>query len=104
MTSRIWLITNVDGYDSADWNELRWLPHTFMGQAQSRVFATAGSRAAAFSLLRSTINDRRGSNGREAVQLPVHVVVIDCIGFIEPEELTDLLVDGAPVGVIGVHP
>ena len=36
------------------------------------------------------------------IQQNVHVVLIDCIDQLDPEELTDLLVDGFPVGVVGV--
>ena len=99
---KLWLITDAGKCDTSEWNDVRWLPHTYMGETQNRIFATAASRAAAFSLLRSTINERRGRDRPDGVQLPVHVVVIDCIEVIESEELTDLLVDGAPVGVIGV--
>lgn len=99
---KLWLISDADGSAADDWNDLRWLPHTFMGESQNYLFASPMNRAAALSLLRSIVNERRGSDTQEGVQLPVHVVVIDCIGALEPEELTDLLVDGAPVGVIGI--
>ena len=99
---KLWLVTNADGCDSGEWNSLRWLPHTYVGESQNRIFATSTSRAVAFSLLRSIINERRGAQKRDSVPLPVHVVVIDCIDVIDSEELTDLLVDGAPVGVVGV--
>ena len=99
---KLWLISDVDDSASDEWNDLRWLPHTLTGESQNRIFASPVQRAAALSLLRSMINERQGSDAREGVLLPVHVVVIDCIGVLEPEELTDLLVDGAPVGIIGI--
>ena len=98
----LWLLTDADGCPATEWNDLRWLPHTYMGKSQNRIFATPASRAAAFSLLRSIITERRDKDARGGLPLPVHVVLIDCIDVIEPEELTDLLVDGEPVGVVGV--
>ncbi len=99
---KLWLLTDADECVEAEWNELRWLPHTYSGDSQNRIFATSRSRAAALSLLRSIISERRARETRGSVPLPVHIVVIDCIEALEPEELTDLLVDGAPVGVVGV--
>ncbi len=99
---KIWLVTDVESVESSDWNDVRWLPHTFMGEGQNYIFATSQHRATALSALRSIINERRGDERREGISLPVHVVVIDCVNLIEIEELTDLLVDGAPVGVVGL--
>ena len=99
---KLWLLTDADKGTGGQWNDVRWLPHTYMGTSQNRIFATAPSRAAALSLLRSVITERQASGQRDGVSLPIHVVAIDCGQKIEPEELTDLLVDGAPVGVIGV--
>ena len=99
---KLWLLTDADEGTEAEWNALRWLPHTHLGESQNRVFSTARGRAAGLSLLRSIINERRGADTRGGLPLPVHIVVVDCVGAIEPEELTDLLVDGSPVGVVGV--
>lgn len=99
---KIWLITDADSSAPVVWNDLRWLPHTFMGQAQNYIFATAPQRGAALSTLRSIINERKAVDRREGLLLPVHVVVVDCVERIEHEELTDLLTEGAPVGVIGI--
>ena len=98
---KIWLIT--DGDTNADWNSVRWLPHTFLGESQNRIFATPAARASALSQLRSIINERGNlDDGDRGVALPVHVALIDCIDALDAEELTDLLVDGAQVGVIGI--
>ena len=99
---KLWLLTEADDGADAEWDALRWLPHTYSGESQSRIFATPRSRAAALSILRSIINERSGAETKGGVPLPVHIVVFDCVDAVEPEELTDLLVDGAPVGVIGV--
>ncbi len=99
---KLWLLTDADEGTDAEWNALRWLPHTYSGESQNRIFATSRSRAAALSVLRSIVNERRSAELRGGVPLPAHIVVVDCIDTIEPEELTDLLVDGAPVGVVGV--
>ncbi|MCB0965472.1 MAG: FHA domain-containing protein [Ilumatobacter sp.] len=98
---KLWLLTDESLAD--DWNAVRWMPHTFLGDGQNRIFATPAARAAALSLLRSTIDERRReADGRSASALPVHVVVIDCVEALDPAELTDLLVDGAAVGVVGI--
>ncbi len=98
---KLWLLTDGDTAD--DWNSVRWLPHSFLGESQSRIFATPSSRAAALSQLRSIINERSGrSDGDRSISLPIHVVMIDCVDALDAEELTDLLVDGAPVGAIGI--
>ena len=99
---KLWLLTDADEGTDAEWNVLRWMPHTYLGDSQNRIFSTSSSRAAGLSLLRSIINERRSVETRGGVPLPVHIVVVDCIDAIEPEELTDLLVDGSPVGVVGV--
>ena len=100
--AKIWVITDAERADTGEWSDVRWLPHTFMGESQNYVFATSIHRAAAMSMLRSIINERRSDERREGVALPVHVVVFDCVDLIETEELTDLLVDGAQVGVVGL--
>ncbi|MAT04031.1 MAG: hypothetical protein CL424_03185 [Acidimicrobiaceae bacterium] len=98
---KLWLITDDTVAD--EWNAVRWLPHTFHGDGQNRIVATPAARAGALSLLRSTIDERRReSEGRSTTLLPIHVVVIDCIDLIDPAELTDLLVDGASVGIVGI--
>ena len=100
----LWLITD-DGSAVGEWNDLRWLPHTFMGDAQNTVFSTPAGRASAFSSLRSLITERtatRQSGSGDGPMLPIHVVVIDCLAAIDPVELADVLVDGARVGVLGI--
>lgn len=97
---KIWLVTD-DGA-AADWNAVRWLPHAFMGETQSRIFATPSARASAFSQLRSIVSERRAADTSDRLPLPIHVVLIDCLDQIDPEELTDLLVDGGSVGVVGI--
>ena len=99
---KIWLITDSEGAAAREWNAVRWLPHTHMGESQNSVFATPTSRAAAFSILRSVIGERRAAEHQAPIALPVFVAIIDCIEAIAPEELTELLVDGAGVCVIGV--
>ena len=99
---RIWLLTEADGVEVTEWNDVRWLPHTFMGDVQNHIFADSPQRASALSALRSIVNERMGSGRRDGILLPVHVVVLDCVDLIESEELTDLLVDGSSVGVVGV--
>ena len=99
---KLWLVTDSDKDVSQEWNDLRWLPHTYISDSQNSLFATPTSRAAAFSMLRSIINERRAAEERGGFSLPVFVVVMDCVDAIETEELTDLLVDGAEVGVVGV--
>ena len=101
----LWLITDDDGAAAGEWNDLRWLPHTFMGDAQNTVFATPASRAAAFSSLRSLITERaatRESRRGDGPMLPIYVVVVDCLAAVDPAELADMLVDGARVGVFGI--
>ena len=99
---KIWLVTEAGRIEATEWNDVRWLPHTFMGNSQNLVFSGSAQRAAALSSLRSIINERRGTEKRDGLLLPVHVAVVDCGDLIESEELTDLLVDGATVGVVGV--
>ena len=99
---KLWLISDDDAGASAEWNGVRWLPHNFMDDSSNRVFSTPSTRAAAFSLLRSIVNERASGERRSGVTLPAHAVVIDCVDRIETEELTDLLVDGAAVGVVGI--
>ena len=99
---KLWLMTDTDSCDPGEWNDLRWLPHTFVGESQNLLFATAAGRATALSQLRSIINERRLHNGDGGMSVPVHIVVIDCVDAIDHEELTDLLVDGASTAVIGV--
>ena len=99
---KIWLVTDAERIEADEWNDVRWLPHTFMGESQNRISASSRQRAAALSTLRSIINERKGEERREGFSLPVHIVAIDCVDLIEPEELTDLLVDGAPVGIVGI--
>ncbi|MCY4425258.1 MAG: FtsK/SpoIIIE domain-containing protein [Acidimicrobiaceae bacterium] len=99
---RIWLITDAEQEAASDWDGARWLPHTFMGDSQNSVFSTPASRAAAFTALKSIVNERASAERREGPSLPVHIVLVDCVAALEPEELTDLIVDGAPVGVVGV--
>ena len=100
---RIWLITDAERGAASDWDGGRWLPHTFMGDTQNSMFSTRSGRAAALAALRSIINDRQqDTHRRDGPVLPVYVVVVDCVAALEPQELTDLIVDGAPVGVIGV--
>ena len=99
---KIWLVTDIEGTENSEWNEVKWLPHTFAGESQNYIFATSQHRAAALSTLRSIINERRGDNRREEITLPVHIVVFDCLHLVETEELADLLVGGAPVGVVGL--
>ena len=99
---KLWLITDSERDVSREWNDVRWLPHTYMGDSQNSVFSTPASRAAAFSLLRSIVNERRAVEDRIGLSLPVYIVVIDCVDEVPSEELTDLLVDGADVGVVGV--
>ena len=99
---RIWLITDADQGAPGDWEHVRWLPHTFVGDSQNSVFSTRPGRAAALTALRSIINEREGAERRDGPLVPVHIVLVDCVAALEPEELTDLVVDGAPVGVIGI--
>lgn len=99
---RIWLITDAERGAALDWDHARWLPHTFMGDSQNSMFSTPSGRAAALTALRSIINERKGAERREGPYLPVYIVLVDCVAALEPEELTDLIVDGAPVGVVGV--
>lgn len=99
---RVWLITDAQQGAASDWDGARWLPHTFMGDSQNSVFSTPASRAAASAALRSIINDRARTEHRDGPSLPVYIVLVDCVAALEPEELTDLIVDGAPVGVVGV--
>ena len=99
---RIWLLTDSAKCDSTEWNAVRWLPHTYMGEEQNQIFSTTVGRAAALSGLRSIIAERDNSGGLDGYRLPIHIVVVDCIGSLEPEELTDLLVGGAPAGVVGI--
>lgn len=99
---KLWLLTDADEGTDAEWNALRWLPHTYQGDSQNRIFATSRGRASALSMLRSIVNERCATETRGGVPLPIHIVVVDCLDAIEPEELTDLLADGAPVGVVGV--
>ena len=99
----LWLIT--DDSAAGEWNDLRWLPHTFMGDAQNTVFSTPASRAAAFSSLRSLITERaatRESRRGNGPMLPIYVVVVDCLAAVDPAELADVLVDGVRVGVFGI--
>lgn len=101
----LWLITDDDGSAPDEWNDLRWLPHTFMGDSQNMIFSTPSGRASAFSSLRSLIGERRAaSDGRhdDGPVLPVHVVVVDCMAVVDPAELAAVLADGAPIGVFGV--
>ena len=97
---KIWLITAMSDVNSDIWNDLRWLPHTFIGESENLLFVNARGRASALSLLRSIINERQGDRGQTGVVTPIHIVAIDCVDSIDSEELTDLLVDGAPVGVL----
>ena len=100
---RVWLITDAARGAAGDWDGGRWLPHTFMGDTQNSIFSTRSGRAAALAALRSIINDRQqDTNRRDGPILPVYLVVVDCVAALEPEELTDLIVDGASDGVIGV--
>ncbi len=99
---KLWVITRSEQDASREWNDVRWLPHTYMGESQNSVFATPPSRAAAFSLLRSVVNERRSAEGRDAISMPVFIVVIDCIDEIPLEDLTDLLAEGGAVGVVGI--
>ena len=99
---RIWLITDAQHGAASDWDSARWLPHTYMGDSQNSVFSTPASRAAALTALRSIINEREGVERREGPSLPVYIVLVDCVAVLEPEELTDLIADGASVGVVGV--
>lgn len=103
---KIWLITDVDA--APDWNATRWLPHTFAGDSQNWIVSTPAGRASALSQLRSIINERAAAAEHNAhksdgaLALPIHVVMIDCLDALDPAELTDLLVDGAAVGVVGI--
>lgn len=103
---KLWLITDSEGCDTSEWNDLRWLPHNAMDETSNRVFSSPAGRAAAFSLLRSIVKERRSAaderGKRDGTALPVHVVVTDCISVIDAEELTDLLSDGASSGVVGI--
>ena len=102
---RIWLITDAESGAERDWNDARWLPHTFLGETQNAIFSTPAGRASALSALKSIINERAGEGAArrsEGPTLPVHVVLVDCLGELESEELADLMADGWPVGVIGV--
>ena len=99
---RVWLITDAEPGAASYWDGVRWLPHTFVGDSQNSVFSTRSGRAAAFTGLRSVINERQGAERRDGPLLPVYIVVVDCVAALEPEELTDLIVDGASVGVVGV--
>ena len=104
---KIWLITDLDADEScsSEWSALRWLPHTFSDDGRNTISATTSSRAATMAALRSVISERQNADPRrsaQALQLPVHIVVIDCVAVIDPQELTDLLVDGAPLGIIGI--
>ena len=99
---KLWIISDLDNTTIEDWNDLRWLPHNYMGESQNHILTTPATRAAGLSLLRSIVNERLTVEKRSQIFLPVHIVVIDCIALLEPEELTDLLVDGASVGVVGI--
>ena len=98
---KIWLLT--DGHAEKDWNPIRWLPHTFLGDAQNRIYSSPAGRAAALSALQSIITERQAAvDHAGAPALPIHVVVVDGASLLDPEELTDLLVDGAALGVVGI--
>ena len=102
----LWLITDDDdGSAAREWNDIRWLPHTFMGDSQNSVFSSPAGRASAFSSLRSVITDRaamRGDRRGDGPMLPIYVVIVDCLAAVDPAELADVLVDGGRVGVFGI--
>ena len=97
---KLWLLT--DGDAEPMWNAVRWLPHTYLNDSQSRVFASRTARAGATTALRSIINERRNGHDHQHAAVPIHVVVIDCLALLDPDEVADLLVDGATVGVVGI--
>ncbi|WP_419554824.1 FtsK/SpoIIIE domain-containing protein [Candidatus Poriferisodalis sp.] len=104
---KIWLITDIDSDEHcvSEWNVLRWLPHTFSDDVRNTIASTVSSRATALAALRSVISERQEVSGNrrgEIPMLPMHIVIIDCVDAIDPQELTDLLVEGAPVGVVGI--
>jgi len=120
---KIWLLT--DGHADGSWTSLRWLPHTFLNESQNRIYSSPSGRAAALSALQSVISERRAADQPDGTQeptpaptpvlngvgtdggsgpavLPVHIVIIDGVSLLDSRELTDLLVDGAAVGVVGI--
>lgn len=104
---KIWLITDVGSDERcvSEWNVVRWLPHTFADGDRNAIASTRTSRARMIATLRSLIDEREEASRHrrsDTPMLPVHIVVIDCADALDPQELTDLLVEGAPVGVVGI--
>ncbi|MFT7601057.1 MAG: S-DNA-T family DNA segregation ATPase FtsK/SpoIIIE [Acidimicrobiales bacterium] len=97
--TRMWLFTEPE--HAADWAFARWLPHTFSGPRTSTIALDASARAVQLQALKQLL-DTRSDDGDKNLRLPLHVVVVDGSHTIPGTELTDLLLRGPELGVIGI--
>ncbi len=101
---RISVVT--DDSDGAEWGFSRWLPHAFLGDQGCRVAADADSRARLLAATLQLLETRRElasqASATEGVPMPVHLIIIDNTSLVSSTELTELLVDGPALGIVGL--
>lgn len=100
---KIWIFAANDSEE--EWAPLRWLPHLAQDGSVCRIASTPADRSALMSSLRQIIDARaesRPTSSTSAVQLPVHVVVIDGSSLVPSSDLSATLVEGRSIGVLGI--
>lgn len=82
---------------SNDWNWVRWLPHTFVGQSASSVYTTAEQRDSVMANLVQRIDTWEGD-----APANVHLVFVDGAHVVDGGLLTSVLRRGSRAGVHGI--
>jgi S-DNA-T family DNA segregation ATPase FtsK/SpoIIIE len=97
------VFTDAAGADA--WAFTQWLPHVFGDAGSARLATTSEGRAVLIQSLRSLMDARRehpGRRDRSGPMLPLHVVVVDGVHTLAPDDLAELLRHGPDVGVVGI--
>lgn len=99
---RIWLLTDDDA--AADWRPMRWLPHIAQPGGMCRIASTREDRSTMLAAVRQVIDGRQEQRrpGDGPPPAPIHVVVVDGASLLSAGDVSDVLVRGPAVGVIGI--